>query len=188
MKFTFIWDVLYDKNLPCLSHSPQLQRSTTESLAVRTITFIAQHCKNKNTSLSTRVAHGSAVCNLLPWGKPLRNPPTDGLWIIFVKMDIFWKHVIDEISFLLFSQKILTFRYQDILLTPKIWPFCTFWGVCQLPISNSSGDTVSAVVTVPIKRGGPFWTFCPLWEMCHQPNVVPGPSISGFLKSLALDI
>ncbi|KAG1686607.1 Chorion peroxidase [Nymphon striatum] len=24
--------------------------------------------------------------------------------------------------------------------------------------------------------------------MCHQPNIVPGPSISGFLKSLVLDI
>ena len=59
-------------------------------------------------------------------------------------------------------------------------------------MSNGSGDTVAADGSTPtvlcIKRARPFQLLGRQWEMCHQKNIVPGPSISGFLKSLALDI
>ena len=48
-------------------------------------------------------------------------------------------------------------------------------------MSNGSGGTFTVDGSTLRKSEWPFQLFCCQWEMCYQPNIVPGPSISGFL-------
>ena len=55
-------------------------------------------------------------------------------------------------------------------------------------MSNGSGDIVTADGSTSRIKGVAISPISPTMVMCYQPNIVPGPSISGFMKSLALDI